>query len=307
MDVTLDVLDGFADRLYELKPLTEAEVKSLCDKAREILIEESNVQPVRAPVTVCGDVHGQFHDLMELFKIGGKPPDTNYLFMGDYVDRGYYSVETVTLLVVLKVRFKDRLHIMRGNHESRQITQVYGFYDECLRKYGTANVWKYFTDLFDYFPLTALVENAIFALHGGLSPSIDTLDNVRTLDRVQEVPHEGPMCDLLWSDPDDRAGWGISPRGAGYTFGQDITEQFNHTNGLKLVSRAHQLVMEGYNWGHDQNVVTIFSAPNYCYRCGNQAAIMQVDETLSSEFLQFDPAPRRGEPHVTRRTPDYYL
>ena len=153
-------------------------------------------------------------------------------------------METVTLLVALKVRFKNRVFILRGNHESRQITQVYGFYDECLRKYGTANVWKYFTDLFDYLPLTALVENVIFALHGGLSPSIDTLDNVRTLDRVQEVPHEGPMCDLLWSDPDDRAGWGISPRGAGYTFGQDITEQYNHTNGLKLVSRAHQLVME---------------------------------------------------------------
>jgi len=196
----------------------------------------------------------------------------------------------------------------------------------------------------------------IFCLHGGLSPSIDTLDNVRTLDRVQEVPHEGPMCDLLWSDPDDRAGWGISPRGAGYTFGQDITEQYNHTNGLKLVSRAHQLVMEGYNWAHDCNVVTIFSAPNYCYRCGNQAAIMQVDEQLSNTLyvlhlvclccavvldvatqhvawapllllpfcarlthplcavcgwfaysLPFDPAPRRGEPQVTRRTPDYYL
>ena len=192
------------------------------------------------------------------------------------------QVETVTLLVALKVRFKNRVFILRGNHESRQITQVYGFYDECLRKYGTANVWKYFTDLFDYLPLTALVENVIFCLHGGLSPSIDTLDNVRTLDRVQEVPHEGPMCDLLWSDPDDRAGWGISPRGAGYTFGQDITEQYNHTNGLKLVSRAHQLVMEGYNWAHDANVVTIFSAPNYCYRCGNQAAIMQVDEQLSN-------------------------
>lgn len=92
------------------------------------------------------------------------------------------------------------------------------------------------------------------------------------------------MCDLLWSDPDDRAGWGISPRGAGYTFGQDITEQFNHTNGLSLVSRAHQLVMEGYNWGHEQNVVTIFSAPNYCYRCGNQAAIMFVDEHLNKEL-----------------------
>ncbi|KAK7244582.1 hypothetical protein RIF29_39406 [Crotalaria pallida] len=148
------------------------------------------------------------------------------------------------LLVALKVRYRQRITILRGNHESRQITQVYGFYDECLRKYGSANVWKIFTDLFDYFPLTALVESEMFCLHGGLSPSIETLDNIHNFDRVQEVPHEGPMCNLLWSDPDDRCGWGISPRGAGYTFGQDISEQFNHTNNLKLIARAHQLVME---------------------------------------------------------------
>ncbi|GAA28176.2 protein phosphatase 2 (formerly 2A) catalytic subunit [Clonorchis sinensis] len=262
-------LDQWIEQLYNCKQLTEAQVKALCEKAKDILMKESNVQNVRSPVTVCGDVHGQFHDLMELFRIGGKAPNTNYLFMGDYVDRGHYSVETVTLLVALKVRFKDRVTVLRGNHESRQITQVYGFYDECLRKYGNANVWKYFTDLFDYLPLTALVDNSIFCLHGGLSPSIDTLDHIRALDRIQEVPHEGPMCDLLWSDPDDRGGWGISPRGAGYTFGQDISETFNHSNNLTLVSRAHQLVMEGYNWCHDRNVVTIFSAPNYCYRCGS--------------------------------------
>ncbi|PWA51532.1 hypothetical protein CTI12_AA462740 [Artemisia annua] len=366
-------LDQQIAHLIQCKPLNEPEVKTLCDKAKEILMEESNVQPVRSPVTICGDIHGQFHDLAELFRIGGKCPDTNYLFMGDYVDRGYYSVETVTLLVALKVRYPQRITILRGNHESRQITQVYGFYDECLRKYGSANVWKTFTDLFDYFPLTALVESEIFCLHGGLSPSIETLDSVRSFDRVQEVPHEGPMCDLLWSDPDDRCGYGISPRGAGYTFGQDISEQFNHTNNLKLIARAHQLVMEGFNWAHDQKVVTIFSAPNYCYRCGNMASILEVDDcqghtfiqdiseqfnhtnnlkliarahqlvmegfnwahdqkvvTIFSApnycyrcgnmasilevddcqghtFIQFEPAPRRGEPDVTRRTPDYFL
>jgi len=305
--VTTSDVDAWIEKLSGCNPLSEDEIKSLCEKAREILVEESNVQPVKCPVTVCGDIHGQFHDLQELFRIGGACPDTNYLFMGDYVDRGYYSVETVTLLVALKCRYKDRVTILRGNHESRQITQVYGFYDECLRKYGSAVVWKSFTDLFDYLPLTALIEQQIFCLHGGLSPSIDTLDHIRALDRIQEVPHEGPMCDLLWSDPDDRVGWGISPRGAGYTFGQDISEQFNHNNDLTLVSRAHQLVMEGYNWCHDRNVVTIFSAPNYCYRCGNQAAIMEIDEHLRHNFLQFDPAPRRGEPHVTRRTPDYFL
>ncbi|KAH9277871.1 Serine/threonine-protein phosphatase 2A catalytic subunit alpha isoform [Echinococcus granulosus] len=292
-------LDAWIEQLYNCQQLSEAHVKSLCDKAKEILTKESNVQNVSSPVTVCGDVHGQFHDMMELFRIGGKAPDTNYLFMGDYVDRGYCSVETV--------RFRDRITVLRGNHESRQITQVYGFYDECLRKYGNSNVWKYFTDLFDYLPLTALVDNSIFCLHGGLSPSIDTLDHIRALDRIQEVPHEGPMCDLLWSDPDDRGGWGISPRGAGYTFGQDISEQFNHSNSLSLISRAHQLVMEGFNWCHERNVVTIFSAPNYCYRCGNQAAIMELDDNLKYTFLQFDPAPRRGEPHVSRRTPDYFL
>jgi len=228
--------------------------------------------------------------------------------MGDYVDRGYYSVETVTLLIGLKVRYRDRITLLRGNHESRGITQVYGFYDECLRKYGSANVWKAFTDLFDFLPLTALIENQIFCMHGGLSPSLGSLDTVRALDRFQEVPHEGATSDLLWSDPDDRTGWGISQRGAGYTFGMDVTSQFCHKNNLKLISRAHQLVMEGYNWSHEKNLVTIFSAPNYCYRCGNQAAIMEVDDALQSRFLQFDPAPRKdGDPHVTRRTPDYFL
>jgi serine/threonine-protein phosphatase 2A catalytic subunit len=177
----------------------------------------------------------------------------------------------------------------------------YGFYDECLRKYGSANVWKFFTDLFDYLPLTALIEQQIFCLHGGLSPSIDTLDHVRQLDRIQEVPHEGPMCDLLWSDPDDRTGWGVSPRGAGYTFGQDISEQFNHNNGLNLVARAHQLVMEGYNWCHEQNVVTIFSAPNYCYRCGNQAAIMELDEHMKHMLYVASQFARPG--HALTQTP----
>jgi serine/threonine-protein phosphatase 2A catalytic subunit len=172
-------LEVWLSKLQQGTPLTESEVRTLTDLARERFLLESNVQPVPAPVTICGDIHGQWHDLMELFRIGGAAPDTNYLFMGDYVDRGYYSVETVSLLVCLKVRYPDRVYILRGNHESRQITQVYGFYDECVRKYGSANVWKLFTDLFDYFPLTAVVDNAIFCLHGGLSPSIDTLEYVR--------------------------------------------------------------------------------------------------------------------------------
>jgi len=134
---------------------------------------------------------------------------------------------------------------------------------------------------------------------------METLDQIRALDRVQEVPHEGPMCDLLWSDPDDREGFGISPRGAGFTFGADMSEKFNHDNGLDIICRAHQLIMEGYNWAHDKQVVTVFSAPNYCYRCGNLGAVMEVNDKLEYAFTTFDPAPRRGVPAMT--TPNYFL
>jgi len=264
---------------------------------------------VRSPVTVVGDIHGQWNDLVEMFSIGGPVPTTNYAFLGDYVDRGYYSIETVSLIMCLKVRYPDRIHILRGNHESRQITQVYGFYDQCLKHYGTPNVWKYFTDLFDFLPLSFLIDAKVFGVHGGLSPVLDSLDHIRTLDRLHEVPHEGPICDLIWSDPDDRVGWGISPRGAGYTFGEDITARWNHANGLNLTVRAHQLVMEGYNYTHNQQLLTLFSAPNYCYRCGNQAAIMEIDENFNTMIQQFEAAPRsKGDQvRVTRTTPEYFL
>uniref|UniRef100_A0A9J7XXB8 Serine/threonine-protein phosphatase n=1 Tax=Cyprinus carpio carpio TaxID=630221 RepID=A0A9J7XXB8_CYPCA len=200
-------LDRQIEQLRHCELIKENEVKALCAKAREILVEESNVQRVDSPVTVCGDIHGQFYDLKELFRVGGEVPETNYLFMGDFVDRGFYSVETFLLLLALKVRYPDRITLIRGNHESRQITQVYGFYDECLRKYGSVTVWRYCTEIFDYLSLSAIVDGKIFCVHGGLSPSIQTLDQIRTIDRKQEVPHDGPMCDLLWSDPEGVVMW----------------------------------------------------------------------------------------------------
>jgi len=202
MMLTNDDLDRQIEQLKNCQYIKEQEVKALCDKARDILLQESNVQPISTPVTVCGDIHGQFYDLIELLKVGGQCPETNYLFMGDFVDRGFYSVETFLLLLALKVRYPDRITLIRGNHESRQITQVYGFYDECLRKYGSVNVWRYCCEIFDYLSLSALIDGKIFCVHGGLSPSINTLDRIRVINRKQEVPHDGPMCDLMWSDPE---------------------------------------------------------------------------------------------------------
>jgi len=301
-------LDRWIETLRRCEVIKEREVRTLCDRARELLLEESNVQRVDSPVTICGDIHGQFYDLRELFKVGGDCPETNYLFLGDFVDRGFYSVETFLLLLALKVRYPDRMFLIRGNHESRQITQVYGFYDECLRKFGSVNVWRYCTEIFDYLSLTAVVDNEIFAVHGGLSPSITTLDQVRIINRKQEVPHDGAMCDLLWSDPEEIAGWGLSPRGAGYLFGGDVVAQFNKLNGLKVIARAHQLVMEGYKPMFNETLVTVWSAPNYCYRCGNVAAIMEVDDKLQKSYKIFEAAPQdvRGVP-AKRNTPTYFL
>lgn len=352
-------LDSAIAQLRACRPIPEAQVRELCHKARELLIEEGNVVTVAAPVTICGDIHGQFHDLMELFRVGGDPPDTNYLFMGDFVDRGFYSLESFLLLLCLKVRYPDRMTLIRGNHESRQITTVYGFYDECLRKYGSANVWRYCCDVFDYLALGAIVlgasntlsppnesissqvyeeedieievcnaegdimsrfqrqtgeqkspngaatktgppgssasgasggstgnpTGAVLCVHGGLSPLIDTVDKIRLLDRKQEVPHEGAMCDLLWSDPDEIDGWGLSPRGAGFLFGSDIVKVFNHRNDLSLIARAHQLVMEGFKEMFDASIVTVWSAPNYCYRCGNVAAVLELSEGGGGESI----------------------
>ncbi|KAM7279332.1 hypothetical protein ACFE04_006466 [Oxalis oulophora] len=350
-------LDRQIEQLKNCVLLTELEVKALCLKAIELLVEEGNTLRVDAPVTVtfmnmrleflwdllfvegyeqiyqfflrfskslieivqlsmliswfsnfempntiCGDIHGQFYDLKELFRMGEDCPQTNYLFLGDYVDRGHHSVETFLLLLALKVRYPDRITLLRGNHETCSITKVYGFYDECLRKYGcSTNVWKYCTDLFEYLSLSALVENEIFCVHGGLSPDIYTIDQIRAIDRKIEVPHEGPMCDLLWSDPDDTIGadgWGINPRGCGYLFGASAVHKFIHKNKLFFICRAHQLAMEGYNWMFNDQLVTVWSAPNYCYRCGNVASILQLDENLYMFFATFGAAPQD-----TRRPP----
>lgn len=212
------------------------------------------------------------------------------------------------MLLAYKVKYPKNLTLIRGNHESRQITQVYGFYDECVKKYGTSIVWRYCTDLFDYLSLAAIIDGKVLCVHGGLSPSITTLDQIRLIDRKQEVPHDGSMCDLLWSDPEDMIGWGISPRGAGFLFGSDVVNQFNHENGLSLICRAHQLVNEGYKWHFDKTVLTIWSAPNYCYRCGNVAAIFQLKENLENNFIVFEAAPQDTKGPIIRRTqPEYFL
>jgi len=297
-------LDRCLQTVKECKVLDENELKQVCDIVKDQLVEESNVQPVTAPVTICGDIHGQFHDLLHLFETGGTMPETHYIFMGDFVDRGYNSLETFTYLMLLKARYPDKITLIRGNHETRQITQVYGFYDECMRKYGNANAWKYCTEVFDYLTIAAVVNERVLCVHGGLSPDVKTVDQMRLIERKQEIPHEGPFCDLVWSDPEDIEAWAVSPRGAGWLFGSKVTEEFNHINGLELICRAHQLVQEGYKYMFPKDaLVTVWSAPNYCYRCGNVAAVLNIDENLKREFRLFEEVHTKVEGTAMQQTP----
>ncbi|XP_075590998.1 uncharacterized protein LOC142597865 [Dermatophagoides farinae] len=301
-------IDQIISTLRKCELIPEESVKTLCITAETLLRSEPNVINIQTPVTICGDIHGQFYDLIELFCVGGDVQDTNYLFLGDFVDRGFYSIESFLLLLAYKVRYPSRVTLLRGNHESRQITQVYGFYEECLRKYGNANVWRMCTEIFDYLALAAIIDNKYFCVHGGLSPHLKGIDMLKSIERQQEIPHEGLMCDLLWSDPDNVDTWGVSPRGAGYVFGATAVEQFCHANNITFIARAHQLVMDGYKWWFNKMLVTVWSAPNYCYRCGNSASILEIDEAGNCEFKNFEAAPisERG-PQIKKEIPDYFL
>lgn len=278
------------NRVKGAKLLTEREVRILCVKAKELLCEESNVEPVSSPITVCGDLHGQFYDVLELFKTGGQVPSTRYVFIGDFVDRGAHSVETLTLLLLLKVKHPSDVILLRGNHETRTITTSYGFYDEIRRKYGNTNVWSFFMEVFDCLPLGAVIDGKILCIHGGCSPETQTIDQIRAIDRRTEPPSEGAYADLLWSDPNEfNEGWVINARGAGFLFGARVVREFNHTNGLDLIARAHQLVNEGYKFSFEpeNSLVTVWSAPNYTYTCGNLASIMVVKEGEKPSFKVF--------------------
>jgi serine/threonine-protein phosphatase 6 catalytic subunit len=302
------MIDNWIELLNDGRCLPENDLFELCLLAKSILIEENNVMPVSAPVIICGDIKGRFYELLEIFKIGGSIPDQHYIFLGNYVDRGYNSVETFELLLALKVKYPQCITLLRGNHESRQLTQVYGFYDECVHKYGNANPWIYFTDVFDYLNIAAIIENKILCVHGGLSPVIRTLDQIRVIDRKVEISGEGAFCDLLWSDPEDIETWSVNPSGAGWIFGFRVAEEFNYINGLDLICRGHRLVLEGFKyWFPKNSLVTVYSCPNYVFRCDNVGAILVIDQNLGTNFKIFSEVPQSAKSIAPRSVVPYFL
>nr|CAD7392848.1 unnamed protein product [Timema cristinae] len=240
--ILTQLLEARGARTLKLINLPESDIRGLCVKSREIFLSQPILLELEAPLKVCGDIHGQYPDLLRLFEHGGFPPESNYLFLGDYVDRGKQSLECICLLLSYKCKYPENFFLLRGNHECASINRMYGFYEECKRRY-TVKLWKTFTDCFNCLPVASVINEKIFCCHGGLSPDLHSIDQIRRIMRPTDVPDQGLLCDLLWSDPDiEVVGWGENDRGVSYTFGADVVIGFLRRHDFDLVCRAHQVM-----------------------------------------------------------------
>jgi len=294
-------IDGIIDKLLAVrdkKPgttvqLSNDEVDFIVTESKKILINQPALLELEAPIQICGDIHGQYHDLLRMFEYCGFPPDANYLFLGDFVDRGKNGLECICLLLAYKVKYPENFFCLRGNHECASINRIYGFYDECKRRYNI-KLWKKFQEVFNVLPIAAVVDEKIFCVHAGLSPDLQSMKQIQDIMRPTDVPDAGLLCDLMWSDPDaDITGWAENDRGVSYTFGADVVSKFLQKHDFDLVVRAHQVVEDGYEFFADRQLVTIFTAPNYCGEFDNAGAVMAVDESLMCSFRILKPADKK--------------
>lgn len=292
---------------------------SLNEDMIEILSKEPSVLDLDGPIHICGDVHGQFIDLLRTFQSGGFPPDARYLFLGDYVDRGKQSLEVITLLYCLKIKFPDNIYLLRGNHESPEMTEFFGFLLECKQK-ASVQVWKSFIKSFKYLPIAAVISNKYFCIHGGISPELTSIQQIREIRRPLDIPEQGMIANLFWSDPDSAVTeYGPNERGTTICYGLNPVEKFLKANKLSMIVRGHQMASEGYDFPFRPNksCVTVFTASKYAGLCDNKAAYMSI---LDDDSYKFTVLPswvpvlehtRRKDPHPStprkRQTNSSYM
>ncbi|KAJ7166926.1 Metallo-dependent phosphatase-like protein [Mycena filopes] len=291
------------NHFYREGRLSEEQALYIIEKATEVLRSEPNMLALEGPVTICGDIHGQYYDLMKLFEIGGNPVDTPYLFLGDYVDRGYFSIECVLYLWALKIWYPTSIFLLRGNHECRHLTDYFTFKLECKHKYSE-RIYDACTESFCSLPLAAVLNKQFLCIHGGLSPEFNTLDDLRAIDRFREPPTQGLMCDILWSDPAEDFGTEKTAdsflhnhvRGCSYFFTYQAACNFLERNNLLSIIRAHEAQDSGYRMYRKTkttgfpSVMTIFSAPNYLDMYNNKAAVIKYENNVMN-IRQFNYSP----------------
>ncbi|KAF5848050.1 hypothetical protein GGP41_009277 [Bipolaris sorokiniana] len=293
--MTLEFIEDMIERFKNGKKLAKKYVYQIIIAVMDIIKKEPTMVEHDVEqgheITVCGDTHGQFFDLMEIFRLAGKPSEKHaFLFNGDFVDRGSWSTEIALLLYAYKWLYPNSFFLNRGNHETDDMNRMYGFEGECKAKY-TERVFKLFSESFSALPLATLIGKKYFVLHGGLfSDDQITLDDVRKLNRFkQRQPGQsGLMMEMLWTDPQTSPGRGPSKRGVGLQFGPDVTKRFCENNGLEAIIRSHEVRMGGYEVEHDGRCITVFSAPNYCDSTHNKGAFIKIGPDYKLSFTQFD-------------------
>lgn len=295
--VTLDFVKKMMDDFKNQKFLHKRYAFQIVLQARELLRAMPSLVDISVPdgkhFTVCGDVHGQFYDLLNIFELNGLPSEDNpYLFNGDFVDRGSFSLEVILTLFAFKCMSPSGMYLSRGNHESKSMNKIYGFEGEVRSKLSEIFV-ELFAEVFCCLPLAHVINDKVFVVHGGLF-SVDgvKLSDIRAIDRFCEPPEEGLMCELLWSDPQPQLGRGPSKRGVGLSFGADVTKRFLQENNLDLLVRSHEVKDEGYEIEHDGKLITVFSAPNYCDQMGNKGAFIRFKAPeLKPDIISFSAVP----------------
>lgn len=291
------------DFFFKEGRLHESQAIRILEMATNALSQEPNLLEVPAPVTICGDVHGQYYDLMKLFEVGGDPATTKYLFLGDYVDRGSFSIECLLYLYSLKLSYPKTFWMLRGNHECKHLTEYFTFKSECLHKYSL-DVYEASLNSFNSLPLAAIMNKQFFCVHGGLSPDLKTLNDVLKIDRFREPPTKGIMCDLLWADPIEDYDEDLtspafvrnSVRGCSYAFSYVASCQFLERTGLLSIIRAHEAQDSGYRMYKRTktmgfpSLLTMFSAPNYLDTYNNKAAVLKYENNVMN-IRQFKSSP----------------
>ena len=268
-------------------------IVKLCDLVKPILKSEQNVLNINSSLNIFGDIHGQFSDMIHFLEMTGLPPNQNFLFMGDYVDRGNNSIEVCALLFAMKIMYPQNIFILRGNHECPEVNSMYGFLNECESRFGKDSkiVFNKINEILCILPLCAIVSEKIFCVHGGISPHLKKISDINKINRFTPIPDGGLLCDLMWSDPNNSENetWGMNARGISCTYNVNAVEKFLKNNNLQLICRAHQLVADGYKFSHNNKLITVFSAPNYCGNSGNDGAVMKINEDLVCSFIIIKP------------------